>query len=450
MSKKQSLDLLKDPVKSLIFKLSIPLMLAGLLRTSYSFIDMIFASHLGGVQIASVAFVSPLFMMLQALGNGIALGGISLIAKSLGKGDKQSASEYAAQLRSLILLIAVIISLLGFSLSRGFLQFLGISGDLLDQSYIYTRILFFSIPFLLIVQLYMSLYKAQGKMKMTTLIALVGVAGNSLLNSLLIIGLGMGIEGLAYGTLLTQIVQAFVIFRDYHRNSHDFEMPVNPFSHTPDFKKWNKLFRVGFPLSFSTGSTQFGFLLINALIAPLGYQVVAGFAIGNRINSLFFSPAMGIGQAMVPLLAQNWGARLSGRIREAVKSGLTFAVLYGIAGALFIQILTRPLGSFLSQGDEVILAHVTHYLRLMAWTLIAWCIFESLSGVFNGFQKTKISMYISIIRLWGIRIPGILIFRFLLPSYAEYGVWYTMFLSNMVAAVFLCNPVYYIFPRINL
>lgn len=71
MKQKTNVDLIHDPIGTLIFKQTVPVILAGVLSTSYMFIDMIFASRLGGVQVASVAFVTPIFIMLQALATGL-------------------------------------------------------------------------------------------------------------------------------------------------------------------------------------------------------------------------------------------------------------------------------------------------------------------------------------------------------------------------------------------
>ncbi|MDC7232502.1 MAG: MATE family efflux transporter [Spirochaetales bacterium] len=445
---KTGVDLLNDPVKSLIPRLSLPVMTAGLLRTSYSFVDMIFASRLGGLQVASVAFVGPLFQVIQALGFGLITGGVGLIARSIGEGDKEQASDYAYQLRSIVLVIALFISILGIFFINDVLKALGIGGDLLQQTALYTGILIYSIPFAMIIQLYMTFYKSQGKMAIITKLAFLGVVGNALLNALFVLLLNVGVQGLAYATFLTQVIQSVYIVVDYHRSEHDFYLSLKLTDRVLNFRAWKAIFRTGVPLSLSHGSTQFGFLLINALIAPYGYQVVAAFAIGNQINSIFYSPATGIGQAMIPLIAQNWGKKAVHRIRETIRYGMLFALVFGLAGAVCILMLREPLGMFLSKGDISILAHVKIYSGLMAWALIAWSIFQSLSGIFNGFQRTELTLGINLLRLWGLRIPGILLFRFFLPSLEAYGVWYTMFASNMIAvlgAVLLylyCIPPY--------
>ncbi len=427
------INLTESPVKTLIPRLALPVMLAGLLRTSYGFVDMIFASRLGGLQVASVAFITPLFNVIQALGLGISTGGIGVIAKHLGEGNRKEASDSAFQLRSVILILSVLVIFIGLFLTPGNLSLLGLEGELLENSYRYSAILLYSLPFFMIIQLYMSLFKAQGKMGIVSWIALAGVILNTLFNSLFVIIFDLGIEGLAAATLLTQVLQAVFITVYYHLSSHDFELTLSPFRGSFNREKCRAVLKVGLPLSFSHGSVQFGFLVINSIIAPYGYQVVAAFAIGNQVNSILYSPSMGLGQAMVPLVAQNWGAGKIERVRESIRTGLGFSTIYGFIGALLILMLRTPVGGFLSKNDPVIVAHVENYSGLMAWALVSWALFQSLSGIFNGFQRTDLTMGLTVFRLWGLRIPGVLLFRFFLPSFAEYGVWITMFASNMIA-----------------
>lgn len=433
--KKRNSDLLTDSVNDLLIKLATPLMVSGLLRMSYSFIDMIFASRLGGVQVASVALVAPLFLLVESFGLGLSSGGVSIIAKALGEDDSSKAAAYASQLRILILLFALLVSIPGVLFSNSIVEIFSAERDLHQNATLYTKIRFLSIPFAMSIELYSALYKSQGKMSITMILAFLGILCNIVFNGLFIGILKMGIGGLAFATLITMFIQAVYVLYDYHKADHSFSIYWIGKERFLDRELCGRLFHVGLPLVFALGSAQLGYLLINIIIVPYGYQVMAAFAIGNQVNTLLFEPATGLSQAMVPLIAQNWGRRAMERIRDIINRSMSFAIIFGVAGALLIQLIIDPLGTFLSKGDEVIISHVLNYIRMMGWTLIAWCIFQSLSGIFDGFQKTTVTMTISIIRLWCLRIPGLLAFRYLLPTLEEYGVWYTMVLSNVITAL---------------
>lgn len=430
------MNLLKDSVKGLILKLALPIMAMGLLRASYEMVDMIFASRLGGLEVASVAFVTPIFRFIMALGEGLTVAGVSLIAKKIGERKISEASSYAHHLRLIIILSSVIIAILGTFLSDGLLIGLGLKDGLLRESSIYTKIRFISIPFILLFQVYLSLNNAQGKTNMALKMSIVGIVSNIIFNSIFIFGLKSGIGGLAYATTISQVIQALSIMFLFHSHNHDFKLSLNIFSGSFNGKISKELFRVGLPLAFSQSSTNFGFLLMNMFIVPYGYEVVAAFSIGNQINALFFAPTTGIGQSLVPLIAQNYGNRSYKRLKESIRFGLIFTMLTVIVGIISIQSIAHPFGSFLSKGEDEILKHVLNFLYLCSWSLIGWGIYQSLSGIFTGFQMTKTTMTINLVRLWGIRIPGLILFRYVFTSVGEYGVWISQFISNFGAAIF--------------
>jgi putative MATE family efflux protein len=443
---KQDINLLEDPINKLIVTLALPLMVAALLSTSYNFVDMIFASRLGGVQVASVAFVGPIFNLVSALGVGLSAGGVSIIAKFIGEQKFSEASKYAVQLRFIAILSSLVFCLIGLTATGIILPLLGLTSDLLDQSIIYTQIRFFSIPFMLIYQLYLSFYNSQGKMNVTLKMAFIGLVGNSIFNAVFIYGFKMGISGLAYATLIIQIIQAVIIIIWYHLKNHDFELNINIFKDKFDFKAWKRIFSVCLPLSISRSSTDFGFLLMNFIILSYGYQIVAAFAIGNQINSLLFGPSTAIGQALTPLIAQNWGKKVVERIKKTIKTGVLYSVVFGIFGAICLYFLKKPLGLFFAKGDMTIYQNAVDYLSICSWSLIGWSTFQAFGGIFNGFQKTKSTMIINMVRLWGLRIPMLLIFKFLIII-GPWGVWSTMFVSNMATALFAIIFYYKYIPK---
>ena len=433
---KAALDLHKDPIKSLIFKITTPVMLAGIVTTSYSFVDMVFASRLGSVEVASIAFVTPLFIMLQAFSSGVTIGGVSIIATLLGQRKYQEASAYATQLRLLIVALSVIFTVPGIFLLPMILNTVGVSADLYNQSLTYSQILFLSIPVILIFQLYSNLFKSQGKMKVISMVSIFGIICNAILNAIFLYLLEFDIEGLAYATLLTTMIQMFITLFIYGREKHEFSIGWQVSSRYSKFAICKKLLKVGLPLSLTQASTHFGFLVMNIFIVQFGHQAVAAFAIGNRINSLLFTPAKEIGSGIIPLLAQNLGRGAIDRVREIIKLSIIYTVAFGIFSALAIQVIKYPIAHFLTKDDPETYQHVIDYVGLVGWTAIAWAIFHTLQGIVNSFQKTIFTLVINVIRLWGIRIPGILIFYYFIPSVAEYGIWYTMFFSNTLTMLF--------------
>ncbi|WED23783.1 MATE family efflux transporter [Vibrio sp. JC009] len=429
-------DLHKDPIKKLIFKMTTPGMLAGLVVTSYSLLDMVFAAQLGSVEVASVAFIAPLVVMFQALASGVIKGGVSIIATLLGEKESAEASAYAIQLRLQIMVLSVFFCILGILLLPFILGLSGLSKELYIQSLIYSRILFLSIPMTLLFQLYQSFFRSQGKMAIISKISVFGIVCNALLNAFFIFWLDFKIDGLAYATLLTSVIQMLVAVCLYRRGTHDFTLGWQTPVGFSKRKIWRKLLIVGLPLSFSQASAHFGFMVLNIFIVQYGHQAVAAFAIGNSIHSLLFTPAREIGSGLIPLMAQNWGRGSVDRVKDTIRLGMIYTVVFGILSGIVIQIIKHPIAQFLTKDDQVTYQHIINYVSLVGWTVIAWAIFHTLQAIFTSFQKTMFTLIVDVVRLWGLRIPGIILFYTFIPSLAEYGIWNTMFISNAITALF--------------
>lgn len=433
---KQDIDLHHDPIRKLLFSMTTPGMLAGLVITSYSLLNMVFASQLGSVEVASVAFVAPLFVMIQAFASGVIRGGVSIMATLLGQKLPLEASAYAIQLRLQIITLSVIFCVLGIVLLPFILGIANLSEELYQQSLIYSQILFLSIPMSLVHLLYESFFRSQGKMAIISKISIFGIVCNVALNALFIFVLKFDIDGLAYATMLTTLIQMLVAVVIYHRGKHEFSLGWRSDAQFSKWQIWRKLLVVGMPLSFSQASTHFGFMVLNIFIVQYGYEAVAAFAIGNAIHSLLFSPAKELGAGLIPLMAQNWGRGSINRINETIKLGMIYTLVFGVVSGVIIQLIKYPIARFLTKDDLVTYQHIMNYVSLVGWTVIPWAIFHTFQAIFNSFQKTMFTLFVDVVRLWGLRIPGIILFYAYVPSMQEYGIWNTMFISNMVTALF--------------
>jgi Na+-driven multidrug efflux pump len=187
-------------------------------------------------------------------------------------------------------------------------------------------------------------------------------------------------------------------------------------------------------------------MVLNIFIVQYGHQAVAAFAIGNSIHSLLFTPAREIGSGLIPLMAQNWGRGSINRVRQTIKLGMVYTVVFGIFAGIVIQLIKYPIAKFLTKDDLVTYHHIIDYVSLVGWTVIAWSIFHTLQAIFTSFQKTFFTMIVDIVRLWGLRIPGIILFYAYMPSLQEYGIWNTMFISNNVTALFAIAYFFYVIP----
>lgn len=212
----------------------------------------------------------------------------------------------------------------------------------------------------------------------------------------------------------------------------------------PDFRKLKfnkeklkKIIEIGFPASIGQSGAALGFVVLNSFIASYGTATLAAFGMVNRITSLIMQPPMGIGAGLTSIVGQNMGAGQLERVHEAFKKSVIAATIISLIGVVPMLWKDREvINLFMKSRDdmEVIDQGIT-YLRYIALTFPLMGLFSIFQGLFQGSGHTKYSMAMAIGRLWGIRIPLILLFKHL-TNLGSIGIWISMSSSNFLISVY--------------
>ena len=144
---------------------------------------------------------------------------------------------------------------------------------------------------------------------------------------------------------------------------------------------------------------------------------------------------------MTTIVGQNIGANNYDRVREAVRKTSILSVIIGIIGSFCVIYFSHEIITSFTNDSEIISTAKT-FFKVVTPTVITWGLFNIVLGVYQGAGFTKISMIISMIRLWGLRIPLVFILDLFIQSQA---LWYSMAISN-----YLIGVVSILFYRSNL
>lgn len=169
------------------------------------------------------------------------------------------------------------------------------------------------------------------------------------------------------------------------------------------------------------------------MILSYGEATVNAFGVGNRINSMVLMPAMGIGSIVATFVAQNIGANNIPRARKSVRAAMIMSIATAIIGAaILFPIRKQLIGIFLDEQPEALALSIEYLFFLLA-SLPLMSIFQVYMGTYQGSGETKYSLVLSMLRLWAMRIPLVLLFKnvFDLPASS---LWYAMTISNFGAA----------------
>lgn len=442
MEKNRSL-ILSGSLYRAIFTVSVPLIINNLIQQLYNVADGVWLGQIGTTEFAATAFIFPITFLFTSLGFGLSIAGVSILSRLIGAKKINEAMDYANHLLIVGGLVGSFFAVIGYLITPSLVHLMGGTEDLYRHSITYMRIIFMGYPFVVIYFVFQSMMNAEGSTKSITLVSGISMIVNILVDPFFIFdtvpylgvrGLGLGVSGAAYATILSQglmMVGGFFLLRI---TSGEIFFDFKHFQ--PKAQRFKKILRVGLPSAVGNSGSALGFLFLNSFIARYGTDTLAAYAMVNRITGLIMMPSMGFGGGLTSIVGQNLGANQKKRAKDAFLRALMLSVALGVIGGIYLYLdrvailyffIKKPSGSMVSDAF-VYIGYSVVILPLMS-------AFNTLLGVFNGAGRTDYSMRMTVGRLWVIRLPMIFAFQKLTDLGAN-GIWIAMLLSNFLTVLY--------------
>lgn len=444
--------ILESPVFRVLMTVSIPLMLDNLIRTFYTVVDGLYVAQLSPEDFAATAFTWPLNFLFISTGMGIGVGATALTAKFLGADDLKKTQVYIKNTILMTVSIGLILSLFGYVTSYFLLKWMGAEGSFLDKAHIYLKINFIGLFFDFAYFAYQSVLNAQGNTRTITIIGAISMVTNIILDPIFIFdtipllgmkGLGWGVAGAAWATVISKVVLLVLAFYIVQLKG---SIAIVWDSWKLSTKVCLHILKVGIPSALGYSGAALGFTVMNAMIQSYGTNTLAAFSMVNRISDILMQPQLGIGMALTSLIGQNIGNANYDRAMTFFKRAVQVILSMSFLASILIFVF-RPqiLGIFITDmSNKDLWYQAQEYLNYTAFIIFFMGMFSAWNGFFQGFGQTQYSMFMSMGRLWLIRIPIILLFN-QFTDLRSTGIWIAMLISNMMIVVL----GYIIFRRVN-
>lgn len=431
---KRELILKGDILKALI-TLSIPIIINNFIQTLFNLVDSYWVGQISYVHFAATSFVWPVNFLFISLGIGISIAGTSLLSQLVGANKIEEAEKYASQIIAVSVIAALCFTIIGYFISPYIIKAMGADTELAYLSNIYLRITFLDLVFMFLYFNINSIMSAQGNTVTPTILSGASAVLNMILDPIFIFTFNWGISGAALATLVSRallaIVGVFFLFREDNK--------IKPNFHNFRFDKGilKDVLRVGFPSSIGSAGSAIGFMVLNGFVVSYGTATLAAFGMVNRITSMIMQFSQGVGAALTSVVGQNIGARQLERAKAAFYQAVKIAIYVGVVGCILLIAFDKELIDFFiqSKDDPLVISQGISFLRYISLSMPFLGIFSAFQGLFQGSGNTKFSMGMEIGRLWAVRIPMILIFKYFTDVGAT-GIWFSMSVSNLLVCVY--------------
>ena len=396
----KSIKLTKDPIWTLLRKVTIPASVGSLFQTFYNLVDTWFAGRISAEAIGAIAKSFPIYFTIIAVGVGLGAATNALIGNSIGEKKVKVASMYIAQSLIFALTVSIFVTLFGLNASNYLLGVMGsdTAGIALTREYL--DIIFYG-TFIVLIQISLNgTLNAQGDTRSYRNVLIFSFFLNIFLNPLFIWGYGFipgfGIAGLAIATVISQSIGT--IYLAYKVNNCKIRDYLKPQCFIPKFDYLKSLTNQAVPVMFSMLFIGVGIFNILYFIGQFGDLATAGYGAALRVEQVFLLPVIGLNTAVLSIGGQNFGAKAYNRIRELYTKALLFGSSFMAIAGIIIFFGAEFFVSLFTDNQEAI-ASGAIYLKVAALIGPIYPVFFITTAVFQAVKKPLYSLYLSILRL---------------------------------------------------
>ena len=437
------LNLLKDPIPSLIKKIALPASIGTLFQTLFNVVDTFFAGTISPEALSALAKSFPIYFIIIAACVGVTVGGTSLIANSIGENNKSKIHGYFAHTIIYAIIISIVITLIGLLFAPYLFELMGSESEVIQLGLSYTNVVFAgSFIFIMLVALN-SLLHADGDTKTYRNVLILSFFLNILLNPLFISGFGpipaFGISGIGIATIVAQSVGLIIIFFKVSKSIRVKD--ISPKDFNINFNTLTSLFFQSAPISAALLLISVGNFIILSFIGVFGEFATAGYGSAARFEQILLLPVLGLNTAIISIIGQNFGSKNYLRVKESYFKAVIYGFAIMIISGLIIFASADRIVSIFSDNQEVI-NYGSSYLKISALIFPAYPIFFISNGFFMAIKKSSYSMYLNIIRNVILPIPTILVAQFIDGGFNTFFWSYCFFNWLYVICLFIYVTAY--------
>lgn len=417
-----------ESIPKLLARLAVPAVVAQIINLLYNIVDRIYIGHIpeiGASALTGVGLFAPILMLINAFAMLAGAGGAPRAAIAMGKKDSRTAEKIMGNCFSLLLVLAVILTVVFYIFCPKLLVMFGASEVTLPYAVEYARIYILGSICVLIVMGMNPFITTQGFAKISMLTTVIGAVINIVLDPIFIFVFDMGVAGAALATVLSQAVGAvwILIFLSGKKT-------------TLRLKRENlKLEKSIILPCLALGISSFVMVATESILSisftsslsKYGGDIAVGaMTIITSVGQLVTMPLQGICQGGQPIISYNFGARNSDRVKQAFFTQFKVCVTYSTICWLVLLVIPQVFAGIFSP-DAALVEYTSWALRIYMAGIISVGFQISCQQSFMALGQAKVSLFLAVLRKIILLIPLI----FILP----------LILENKVFAVFLAEPV---------
>lgn len=399
----------RPKVRRAVLMLAWPVIIEQILSMLTHMVDSAMVGRLGAEVVAGVSLSFQPMMLVNGVFGGIAMGNTVLVARSVGAGDRDTASRAAFQALVLAAMLALVMVVPGWVYSPKLISIMGADAKALSSGIRYFRWLIPGAPFMLCSFIMGGSLRGAGDTRTPMVINAIANLLNVFLNWVLIWGnLGaprMEEAGAALATSISRVFAFAAMFYIANRPKSiiHFKWPGFRAALKPDFPLISRIISIGFPAALERMFMSSASLIYARTVASLGMVPYAAHVVSLNAESMSYMPAFGFSTAASTMVGHNLGAKQPKAAKvSAIECWKMAAIVMIGMGILFFIFPVGFMKIFTDDARVFPYAYLT--MRIMAYIQIPESIGFVMGGALRGAGDTRTVLGITLAGAWGLRV----------------------------------------------
>ena len=428
-----------------IFRFAVPLILGYILQQMYLIIDTVIVGRWIGVNaLAAVGASTSIMFLIMGFCNGSCAGFAIPVAQAFGAKDFLKMRTYVSNSYRIAATFAVVITLLSCIFCKKILHLVNTPLEVFDDAYIFLMLQFAAIPFTIAYNLLAGQIRALGNSKQPFYFLIAASVVNIILDVILILGIGLGVEGAGIATLLSQAFSVGLCVW-FIKKKMQILIPQGEERHY-DNKKISILLNNGVPMGLQFSITGIGIIMLQSANNALGITCVAAFIAAMRIKYLFTCVFENIGVAMATYCGQNLGAQKMERISQGVRAAIKMMVIFFVFSFIVITPFADDMMTlFVDKGEAEVVTYAAQFMRIACYFYPCLGLLTIFRYSIQGLGYSNLSMMSGVMEM----IARCGVSLWLVPAFAWTGVCYGDPVAWVMADMFLLPAFWWLFRHLK-
>ena len=375
-----------------LFRFAVPLLIGNIFQQMYNTVDTwVVGNYVSNEAFSAVGSVGPIINMLIGFFMGLSNGTGVVIAQYYGAKREKEVHDTIHTAIVMTLCLAVVFTFLGIKLIPFALDFMKTPTEVIPESTKYLTIYFAGVVGLMIYNIGTGILNAVGDTRRPFFFLVVSAVLNTILDLVFVLVFGMGVEGVAYATIIAQGVSAILILITLMRSDSCIKLILRDLR--IHFSMLSKIIKVGIPSAIQMAITSFSNVFVQSYINYFGSACMAGWSSYNKLDSYITVPLQAIALASTTFVGQNYGSNNLERTRKGVNQALGMSLVVTAALGVLVMIFARPCLRLFTADAEV-MEYGTRFIMIISPFYIMSCFNQIYAGALRGVGNANIPMIV--------------------------------------------------------